>query len=191
MIGRIIKVVAWLRYLKMDATAHVSFDRAYFEAFYTDWLTHRSRWRRFAMPVAFAITFAGAAISWFVPGHRFLGIAVSLGGMYHLYEALTHRRRWVADRLKDLPPDKVLDVSFHSERIDMETPNSSSRLSVAALTGVEATPNGLFLIPQTGVSIYIPRASIEPSDAFSPLVESLDSAIRRRKQDVINVVIDG
>jgi len=167
----------------MDASAQVSFDRSYFEAVYSDWLVYRSRWRRYAVPFAVTLTLAGVAALWILPHQRFFGLFVLFGGLYQVYEALTHRKRWMADRLKDLPPDKILKISFHPEYIEMETPNSSSRLNIAALSDVVATPNGVFLIPQTGVSIYIPRASIDPSDAFSPLIESLVTVIRKAREN--------
>jgi hypothetical protein len=166
----------------MDASAQVSFDRSYFDAFYSDWLTYRSKWRRYAVPFAFAITLASIVVLWFLPGQRFFGLFVLCVGLYHVYEAVTHRRRWLAHRLKDLPPDKAFKMSFHPEHIEMETPNSSSRLNIAALSDVVATPNGMFLSLQTGVSIYVPRASIDPPDAFLPLVDALECAIQERRQ---------
>jgi len=175
----------------MDASAQVSFDRSYFEAVYSDWLAYRSRWRRYAAPFAVALTLAGVAVLWIFPHQRLFGLFVLFGGLYQIYEVLTHRKRWLADRLKDLPPDKILKISFHPEHIEMETPNSSSRLNIAALSDVVATPNGVFLIPQTGVSIYIPRASIDPSDAFLPLIESLVTAIRKARKNRSNAVDRG
>jgi len=170
----------------MDASAQVSFDRSYFEAAYSDWLAYRSKWRRYAAPFAVALTLAGAAVLWFLPHQRLFGLLVLFGGLYQICEAMTHRKRWIADRLKELPPDKILKISFHPEHIEMETPNSSSRLNIAAFSEVVATPNGVFLIPQTGVSIYIPRASIDPPDAFLPLMESLVTAIRKARKNRIN-----
>ena len=167
----------------MNVSAQVSFDRPYFEAVYSDWLAYRSRWRRHAAPFAVTLTLTGVAVLWIFPHQRLFGLFVLFGGLYQVYEALTHRKRWMADRLKELPPDKIPKISFHPEHIEMETPNSSSRLNIAALSDVVATPNGIFLIPQTGVSIYIPRASIDPSDAFLLLIESLVTAIRKAREN--------
>ena len=167
----------------MNVSAQVSFDRPYFEAVYSDWLAYRSRWRRYAAPFAVALTLAGVAVLWTFPHQRLFGLLVLFGGLYQICEAMTHRKRWIADRLKELPPDKILKISFHPEHIEMETPNSSSRLNIAALSDVVATPNGIFLIPQTGVSIYFPRASIDPSDAFLLLIESLVTAIRKAREN--------
>ena len=38
----------------MKAVARISFDRNYFETFYSNWLAYRSRWRRYAIPFAIA-----------------------------------------------------------------------------------------------------------------------------------------
>ena len=55
----------------MDAPVQVSFNRSYFDAFYSDWITHRSKWRRYAVPFAFAITLASIAVLWFLPDRWF------------------------------------------------------------------------------------------------------------------------
>jgi len=165
----------------VNASAHFTYDHTYFEAFYSDWLVYRSRWRRFATPFAVAVTGAGAAIFFMMPQQRAFGVFVLVFGLYLLYVAVTYRKRWISDRVNNLQADRMVELIFRGEEIYMETPNSSSRFHVAALAEVVATPNGIFLIPQSGVSVFVPRASIEPIDAFSPLVESLTRAIQKAK----------
>ena len=128
------------------------------------------------MPFAVGAIVAGVALVWFFPSPSVGIIAISFG-LYHLLEALTHRSRWIKARLDGLPPDKLVTISFHTDSMDTETPNSSGTLRYSAISRVVGTPNGMFILPQTGVSFYVPRASVEPTDAFSPLLAHLESVI--------------
>jgi hypothetical protein len=116
-----------------------------------------------------------------MPQQRAFGVFVLVFGLYLLYVAVTYRKRRISDRVSNLQADQMVELVFRGEEIYMETPNSSSRFHVAALAEVVATPNGIFLIPQSGVSVFVPRASIEPIDAFTPLAESLTRAIQKAK----------
>ena len=158
------------------ARAHIPVDRPYFEALYDDWLAHRSRWRRYALPYAAATTLAGAiGLAW--PLFPLVAAILLVFGIYRIYEAVTHRRKWIAERLRDLPGDKTLDITFHPDHIATETPNSSGTLKFGALRDVIATPTGLFLCPQTGVSIYVPKAAIEPAEMVPTVVEVLQGGV--------------
>ena len=50
-------------------------------------------------------------------------------------------------------------------------------MQLAGFTGFKPGSNGFFIIPDTGVSIYVPRATIDPTDSYSELVELLSVAI--------------
>ncbi len=163
----------------MEATAKMHFDRDYFEGSYSDWLAHRAKWRPYALAFALTAIMIGAALIYFLPSPG-VGVIAILVGLYHSYEALTHRSRWIDDRLKGLPPDKIVTIAFHPESMDTETPSSTGKLHYDAISQVVGTPNGIFILPQTGVSIYVPRASIEPTDAFSPLLQHPDRVINHR-----------
>ena len=163
----------------MEAIARMHFDRNYFECSYADWLANRARWRPYALLFALGAIVVGVAFVYCSPSPGVGVIAVG-AGLYHAYEALTHRSRWIKDRLNGLPPDKVVTISFHTESMNTETPNSSATLRYDAIARVVGTPNGIFILPQTGVSIYVPRACVEPTDAFTPLLEHLDRVINHR-----------
>ena len=45
-------------------------------------------------------------------------------------------------------------------------------IQMDAFSDIIPAPDGVFLIPESGVSIYIPAATVEPTDAFRPLVDA-------------------
>ena len=163
----------------MEATARIHYDRDYFEASYTDWLANRAKWRPYAVLFALTEIGVGVAILLFTSAPAIAFVAISVG-LYHSYEAVTHRSRWLRERLDGLPPDKLITIQFGPDFMATESQNSSGTLRYDAISKVVGTPNGVFILPQTGVSIYVPRACVEPTDAFTPLLEHLDRVINCR-----------
>jgi hypothetical protein len=48
---------------------------------------------------------------------------------------------------------------------------------ISRFVGFAAGTNGFFLIPDTGVSLYVPRIAVEPSSIYEKLVQSLCLAV--------------
>ena len=101
-----------------------------------------------------------------------------------------HRTLWIASknrtgvsrivnaRVSTVRGDKVVDLQFDWDFLTSSSKNGSSKMRLAGFVKFTMASKGFFLIPDTGVVIYIPRAIIDPSDAYSPLIELLASAIR-------------
>jgi hypothetical protein len=53
-------------------------------------------------------------------------------------------------------------------------------MRISGFAGFAMATKGFFLIPDTGISLYVPRAAVERSDAYDLLVNSLRSAVAAR-----------
>jgi hypothetical protein len=95
--------------------------------------------------------------------------------------AATHKRRWVNARVSTTGDDKSVDLAFDSDSFTSTSTNGSATMRLAGFVGFTPASQGFFLIPDTGVSIYVPRATIDPSDSYSALVELLASNIGRQR----------
>ena len=73
--------------------------------------------------------------------------------------------------------DKAVDLRFDADSLTSSSKNGSSTMRLAGFVGFTLASKGFFLIPNTGVSIYVPRAIIDPSDSYSLLIELLASTI--------------
>lgn len=161
----------------MISTAHITFDRGYFELQYDDWLRHRSRIRKYEIWFAIALTLFGLAMAMTLRHQWLVGALFVLGGIYEFVMAATHKRRWVNARVSAVRDDKSVDLQFDTDSLTSTSANGTGTMRLAGFTGFTPASNGFFLIPDTGVSIYIPRATIDPPDSYSALTELLSSTI--------------
>ena len=161
----------------MIATAHVTFDRSYFELQYDEWLQHRSRLKRYEVWFALALILFGVTMAIAFRHQWLVGALFASAGIYEFVMATTHKSRWVNARVLTVRDDKTVDLKFDSDSLTSSSKNGSATMRLAGFAGFTPASKGFFLIPDTGVSIYVPRATIDPSDSYSSLIELLASTI--------------
>ena len=127
-------------------------------------LTGARRWKYLTMAIAFRN-------QWLV------GALFASAGVYEFVMAATHKLRWVNARVSTDRNDKTVDLQFDSDSLTSTSVNGSAKMRLSGFIGFTLASNGFFLIPDTGVSIYVPRAAIDPCDSYSSLIELLTSRI--------------
>lgn len=65
----------------MNSIASFKFDRDCFDSFYAAWVAHRSRWRRFAMPLAILLLAVSSIALFLLPSYRPLAAALAVVAM--------------------------------------------------------------------------------------------------------------
>ena len=164
----------------LNATASFNFDREYYRSFYANWLAYRSRWRRFAIPVATAVLIVSGAAFWFSTTHRQIAGGFFTAAFIVLADSATYRIRWVRKRLASVAVDKSADFTFADDHVQVSTPNSESTLKYDVFGSVTLTPDGIFLVPDSGVAIFVPRTAFSTDDAFSCVSAKLSQHMARR-----------
>lgn len=173
-------LVLSLERLSMIATAHVNFDRDYFELQYDEWLRHRSKYKRYEIWFALALLLFGLALAVTFPDNWLVGGLFVCVGVYEFAMAATHRRRWVGARISSVREGKAVDLAFGTDFLTSTSTNGTATTRLTGFAGFTPASEGFFLIPENGLSIYIPRAAVEPGDSYSTLVELLASSINAR-----------
>jgi len=161
----------------MIATAHVTFDRSYYELQYDEWLRHRSRFKRYEIWFAVALTLFGARVALMFRDQWLVGAIFGSAGVYEFVMAATDKRRCVNARISTVRDDKSVDFEFDSDSLTTKSANGTATMRLSGFIGFTPASEGFFLIPDTGVSIYIPRATIDPFDSYPSLIELLSSMI--------------
>ena len=161
----------------MIATANITFDRGYFELQYDDWLQHRTRFRKYETWFAFALASFGLVLALTFQHQWLVGALFAVAGFYELVMAASHKHRWVNARVSTVRDDKSVFLQFDEDSLTSTSANGAGKMRLAGFTGFTAASHGFFLIPDTGVSIYVPRATIEPKDSYSALLELLSSTV--------------
>ncbi len=156
----------------MNATARLLFDRAYYESNYDAWIRHRAKLRPYAVYLSLALLAFGVIFARTVPANLLVGVVFSCLGVYELTEALTHKSRWINARVKATRSNKTVDMQLSETELTMTSSVAHGTIQIGALSDIIPASDGVFLIPDSGVSIYIPAATVEPSDAFRPLVDA-------------------
>ena len=92
-------------------------------------------------------------------------------GIVFLLDALTYRARWIKKRLH-AGGSKTCQFDFLDDRILMESDSSKGHFLLSGFIEMTHGRDGAFLIPQKGLSLYIPWHSVEPQEAL-PKVQAL------------------
>ena len=163
----------------MIATAHVIFDRSYFELQYDEWLRHRSRFKKYEIWFAVSLFLFGLVMAVAFQHQWLVGAMFASAGIYELVMSATHKRRWVNTRVSTVRDDKSVDLEFDTDSLTSVSVNGTGTIRLSGFTGFTPASHGFFLIPDTGVSLYVPRATIDPSVSYSALMELLSSTVGR------------
>ena len=167
----------------MNAVASINYDRQYFDAFYKNWIAYRSRWRRYAIHFAAIFIAVTAVALWVFPSHRPIAGGLFFVAILNLIDASTHKLRWVRQRLSSVAVDKTAELTFTDDRIQITTPNSEGTIAYDGFGVVSITPNGIFLVPDTGVSIFVPQTSFASPDEFRNVCSKLAEHVAQRSND--------
>lgn len=165
----------------MIATAHIAFDRNYFEQYYDEWLRHRSKYRKYEIWFAGGLLLFGIAMVIAVAEQRLVGGLITCGGVYEFLMAATHKRRWVRSRVSTAREDRCTDVVFDRNSLTTTSTNESATIQYTGFVGFVPASKGFFLIKDAGASIYVPRSSVEPIDSYSKLMDLFESAVGCRQ----------
>lgn len=162
----------------MIANARIVFDRQYFETNYDDSVLHRLQWRRYAVWFAAFYVLFGMVMTIAFPDYWMVGAIFAMGGAGEFALAVTHRRRWINARLATIDKDKTVHFEFRDTEMTAESPLGSSIMRYCGFDSFTAASNGFFLVPDTGISIYVPRQSLSDPAAYPDLVELLAPQVR-------------
>ena len=164
----------------MIATANITYDRDYLELQYDEWLRHRSKkTRRYAIWFAVAPAVLGLAMTFTFQHQWLVGAVFASVGVYEFLMAVTHKRRWVNARVSSVSPSKSVQLEFETDSLTSRSEDGTGTMQISGFSEFTPASHGFFLIPDTGVQLYVPRATIAPSDSYCPLVELLSSTIGR------------
>jgi hypothetical protein len=163
----------------MIARAHLIFDRGYYNQYYDDWLEVRSRFRKFATLLGVLFFLLAMTTLLFLKDFEVLGGALLALGFVSLGESLTYRSRWINGRLK-AGATETAELEFYDDKIRMRSDSSEGHYLLSGFVERIPTENGIFLVPQKGISFYVPWASIEPQDAMSSIRDLL---LKETEQD--------
>ena len=144
----------------MEYTASMAIDRAYFEEWFDQWLTHLSRFRKWQIKLSTLLV--AVAVVLLVIGHYKYSAGVALFAAIEFIEFHMYRRIWVNRRIQSRSSDKHnrVDIRISEAGMYQKGPTSEGTNSWDAVKAAFPTAKGLFLAIGDGMSIYVPDSSM-------------------------------
>ncbi len=162
----------------MNARADFQLTPEYFRASFDNWLSSKSKYRRWQLAVSVLLCVAGIAV--LLGGGRgsVLGGAMIGGGLFHAAEFYWYRWSWVRQRVNARDGiESHMQLAFDDDGIYIKGPTSEGRVSWRGIKGATEGKGGVLLSFGDGMSMYVPRQSLVPPDAMSYIVRRVAEAI--------------
>lgn len=158
------------------ATAHLRRDEGYFDLAYDEWLRHRSKYRRIALPIAIALLSVGGVLVGIFGLQIASCCAVGIG-VFDLIEVLTHKSRSLA-MMKRAITNRDLTLRFGESAIEVEANGENAQVPYSHYGSVYPTPHGVFLVTGTKSSTFVPFKVLSPPGVVDRLLATLQEQIR-------------
>ena len=148
----------------MRIEIEVALSKAYYQEYYGEWLTFRSKRRKWQPLVGATLIVWGVlcAVIGKPTGNLALIPMLFVGaGIYELGQFYYAKWQWLRARADSRLENQRVRLIFTEQEIMHTGPFSKGELSWAGLRDVKETSKGIFLIPESGISIYVPKQAFE------------------------------
>ena len=105
---------------------------------------------------------------------KFIPVLFVFAGIYELLKFYYSKRKWLKDRLQNGIINKEVVLVFQDECIRYEGPFSKGDLKWQGIQKTALTDKGLFLIPENGFSIYIPKKLFRDATEIKEIVQKVN-----------------
>jgi hypothetical protein len=158
----------------MNIETRITASKEYYIEFYSEWLK-RSKLKKWEPFLATALLFFGVGLYYYNtnPNLRVIPIFFIIAGIYELFKSYYSRKKWLSERVKSNILNKEIILTFNEENIKHEGPFFNGTLKWEGIKSWILTDNGLFLIPENGISIYIPKNSFSTSDEINQVINKI------------------
>jgi len=151
----------------LEVRAQFHMDKSYFRESYSQWLRNFSRFRRWERRIGAVLIFVGLASAHYsVP--PLVSAAIVTLGFAEILEFYWYRHNWISGRMEARESgttSNAVELAFSETGVRHRGPTAHGEFSWHAVKKIDFLRQGLFLRIGDGHSIYVPAASLTPSDA--------------------------
>ena len=163
----------------MEVSASWQTNNIYYRQYYQDWVKYISKKRKRAVPLALLIMACGGAISiscYFAGEYLFvIGCGIMGVGLSNLIWYFFDKRKWLRSLSSSDGTKESVTLTFTEAGIEHSGPTAQGTVTWAGIKNIVEGNNGLFLIVQKGLSIYIPYSAIHPQGGVSNIIQMFES----------------
>ena len=158
----------------MDFAVEIVPNEAYYQDYYREWASQK--WLRRNE------TYLGIGMMLFWAGLRYIDGGNLLGavpyffmavGLYEAIKPFYAKRRWLKERKKSRINGQPITAHFSDNGIAMTGPFSSGETKWAGIRAIRQTAHGLFIVPENGVSIFLPATAFPSAEQMQAVLSQL------------------
>ena len=147
----------------------------YYKEFYSEWLKFRSYRGWQPLIAILLIMFSAFVFIFFNSNALFISLLFTGFGIYELFEYYYTRKKWLNERLASNITNKEISMIFEDDVIKSKGPFTNTELKWNGIVKTIETKNGLFLIPENGISIYLQKSSFDSENQIKLIVDKVNS----------------
>lgn len=143
--------------MRIEITQQI--NEAYYEEYYAEWLSARSRFRKWEHLIGFTSVLLSLVIYFADNTMRFIAAGLLIFGLLMIYEFYSSKRKWLNDRLKGNMKNAEVTMIFEEDSVRSIGPFSEMSGTWSLFSDAVETKKGLILILENGVNIYLQKQS--------------------------------
>lgn len=146
-------------------------DEAYYKEFYSEWLTHRSVYKKWEHKIGMISILLAVGLYLFDAGLLYLSGGLLVFGVLMVVEFYTSKSKWMKDRLTSKINNQSVVMIFRDHEIQSNGPFTEMKGRWSFFKQIVETKKGIFLIPENGISIYLQKKSFERSSDIEQVIQ--------------------
>lgn len=164
-------------FISMNIKIEIKQNKEYFKEFYNETFSYRMKYRKWQPLVAVINLVVAGFFFWktYPSNLVIVSLLFLLFAIHEAYDYKSSRGKWMKSRLNSKVMGTTSNLIFTDEMIYHQGPYQKGEIKWEMFEKVEETPRGLFLCPQKGVSIYIPKASFENEASYDLILKKFKS----------------
>ena len=168
---------------KLDITVQFRLTEGYYKQALKDIIDYRTRFRKRQILIAvlfFLIAIFLMIVGWLEILPRILfygGIFMTFMGMAMVHDYYSFQKKWMTERVNNKLFGKVVTLIFKEEKVFHEGPYTKGEMLWTGFANVTKTQNGLIMVPQNGISIYVPKSSFAEEQLFEEAWDKIVSIL--------------
>lgn len=143
----------------MKIKVNYTMDKSYYLEQYSEWLKFRSVYRKWQDKIGGVSVSIAVLGLLFVPGLAHISIGLLGFGGLMLIDYYVTKNKWMSARMSSKMTGHSVALLFENDQIQTFGPFSESKIEWRFFQRAIKTDKGLFIIPENGMSIYIPKKS--------------------------------
>lgn len=164
----------------MNIEIEIIQSKEYFENYYRDWLKRsNTKWLPY---LGAGLILLGILFYIFNDSNRFRGIPIfaPVWGIVLFIQYYYKKKRWIKERMKSNMVGKKMTLTFKEEETEHTGPYSNGTVKWETFQEYFLTENGLTLVPEHGIFIFLPRSVFEREEDILQIEEKLKLVIAKK-----------